>query len=318
MIGNDSTPIFGWKLMTHNKKQTKKGTCIYKCCLGVFVCSKCSFVRPPCQPKSKSKGSSPPLPKDKCMIHPELDLIHHTCSCTLNIVNAGKSWIVTHSGNHNHPRPPWSGKLDTKSLYELEAVIQNNAKATPSQLKLGNATRKPVIEIHPSLCNLDKLKHERKKILGSLERKSTLANFSNLGKDLPQGSIREHDLLSKFPYIIYQDNDMLKMLSEAETCLESDSVEGFILEKDIEKQINITFTSAYDSLLDRWVPLCISFLFGKSVEDYKNHWKYVFSCFQAKSWDDFKEKFPGNVCDMSDAFKEAFFCFEGHGLGSME
>ena len=83
-------------------------------------------------------------------------------------------------------------------------------------------------------------------------------------------------------------------------------VEGFIDEPTMNQQINIAFTSGYDDLLDRWAPLCISILFGKSANDYSLHWKQVFATINANSWEEFKNKFLGNTSDMSDALRVSF------------
>ena len=307
--GDDSIPVFGWKFMTHNKKKLKYGSCVYKICLGVFKCPKCEFVRPPIQPKSKNKHAIPPAPKEKCPLHMEDDLVHISCSCSMTIIDIGDNWQVNHLGKHNHQRPPWTGKLDKTSQKKLEAFIMSNTDVTPSQLRMGNVMRNPASEIHSSLGNMDKLKHERNKVLKKYNAKtqSSLANFINFGGEAPLNFLRAHDLLGTNPHIIFMDDEMEKLLLEANTCLETDSVEGFIEEPAIKKNINVTFTSGYDALLDRWVPLCISILFGKTEADYKNHCKEVFKSYKVGSWKEFKTLFPGNVCDMSDALRKSFF-----------
>lgn len=76
--------------------------------------------------------------------------------------------------------------------------------------------------------------------------------------------------------MVFQDDDMEHILNTTRTCSQTDSIEGFIEDADLNDQINITFTSSYDDLLHRWVPLCIHILFGKSALHYKVHWNYVF------------------------------------------
>ena len=259
--------------MTHNKKKLKTGSCVYKCCLGVFECIHCNFVRPPTQPKSKKKNAIPPGTKDKCPRHMEDELVHKKCTCTINILDIGDNWKITHQGEHNHSRPPWTGKLDKNSQTELDAFVLNNSEVPPCQLKMGNTWHKAAAEIHSSLSNLDKLKHERKFFLQkfNVQRKSTLANFMTFGSDLPENFMRSHSLVGNNPHLIFMDKEMEKLVMDSNICFQTDSVEGFIEENGI-KNINITFTSGYDSDLDRWVPLCISILFGKKEADYKLHW----------------------------------------------
>ena len=80
--------------------------------------------------------------------------------------NLADSWKIAHTGTHNHPLPPWKGKLDFKLQAALTKIIQDNPEATPSQLTVGTASQQPVRNIHPSLANHNKLKFERNTILG--------------------------------------------------------------------------------------------------------------------------------------------------------
>jgi hypothetical protein len=107
--------------------------------------------------------------------------------------------------------------------------------------------------------------------------------------------------------MIVQDEDMKSLLQQSYSCFETDSVEGLIQEIGMHRNIIIKFTSGFDPILNRWVPLCIFFLFGKKEDDYKVHWDYIFSVMNYDSWFDFKDCFPGNVCDMSDALGKYFF-----------
>jgi hypothetical protein len=86
-----SSPVFGWKMFTHNSKELKAGICIYRCCLGVWICPSCEFTRPPCQPTKKRRHGLPPPTKDKCPQHSNEDLIHIKCSCSMTILDVGQS-----------------------------------------------------------------------------------------------------------------------------------------------------------------------------------------------------------------------------------
>ena len=106
------SPVFGWKLMTRNSKMTGKGKRVYKSCLGVHVCELCDFKQAPVQPASKRKDSPPPPPKTQCPSHPNSLLVHVPCTCTINLLETQTHWIVEHKGNHQHDRPPATGRLD--------------------------------------------------------------------------------------------------------------------------------------------------------------------------------------------------------------
>ena len=64
-------------------------------------------------------------------------------------------------------------------------------------------------------------------------------------------------------------DDMLEIISRNTPCLETDTIEGF-LKEDVgnEKAPNLTVTSAFDTILQRWVPVTITVLSGKSALDY--------------------------------------------------
>ena len=222
-------------------------------------------------------------------------------------MDQGKNWKCMHKGDHQHSCPPLTGKIDLKTQKELKTLIQNNPEATCTQLKLGTPTRKPISEYHPSLINRDRLKYLKKTILSTNSGKSTLSNILQFAEKVKPGFLRKEDILGKFPHMIFQDQAMEVLLKNMSTCLETDSVEGFISEPNLPQKINVTFTSGFDPTLGKWVPLVISILFGKSEQDYKIHWDYVFSVFESQSSSDFYEKFPGNVCDMSDALRKLFY-----------
>ena len=76
---------------------------------------------------------------------------------------------------------------------------------------------------------------------------------------------------------------MVQMLGDSMACIETDTVEGFLVEGINSNKLNpnLTITSGFDPLLKRWVPLLISILFGKSTEDYKVRWEKVFQVFSS-------------------------------------
>ena len=303
------SPVYGWKFACYNSKKLKTGyNRLYKYCLGVYVCPKCDFKESLRQPRIKKKFQ-PPLPsKRSCPQHPEVPLLHHFCSCTISLEERENDWLVTHHGDHSHPRPPWVGRLDQKSKNELKKMVMTAPELTAYQLKLGSSTRPTASSIHPALNNLGKLKHERDKLLKETGMKSTLAALVKFTEEVSIDFIRAECLTVDNPFIVMQDQDMISILQAAEGPVQTDTVEGFIFDPELrEREVNLTVTSAYDYLLQRWVPVCVSLLFGKSTDDYRNHWKQIFSCYPVSSWDEFVNLFPGNTSDFSDAIRKSFF-----------
>ncbi len=86
--------------------------------------------------------------------------------------------------------------------------------------------------------------------------------------------------------------------------LESDTVEGVIDDRDYKKgTVDMHFTSAYDKILQRWVPIMISIIFGRTKKHYYRHWKCLLEVYQAavKENQDIFDLFPGITLDWSDA-----------------
>ena len=95
------------------------------------------------------------------------------------------------------------------------------------------------------------------------------------------GFIKEISVLSEPPFILLQDKAMLELLLDGRSPLQTDTVEGFVHKKSFvaKNLVNLTVTSGYDSILKRWIPLLISVLFGKAVNDYKVHFEYLLSLY---------------------------------------
>ena len=105
--------------------------------------------------------------------------------------------------------------------------------------------------------------------------------------------------------IIHMQSDFMRAIMNQEHLvgsLQSDTIEGVIYDLDHqEKQICIHFTSAFDSVLARWVPVLMSILFGRSSKDYYEHFKFLLNAFTAKNWQQFETSFPGITVDWSEA-----------------
>ena len=196
--------------------------------------------------------------------------------------------------------------MDPDSILELEKVVLSAPEAKSIQLKVGMGNRDSVVGIHPSLINIDQIRKERNKIL--LKGKQVSSSLPDIFDFLKfeDNFIRKFDVLGKNPHIILQDDDMIKQLSEGGSPMQTDTVEGFLVEHSMQKIPNLTITSGYDFILERWVPLVISILFGKTANDYKNHFDYIFANFLRDSWDDFEADFPGNTSDFSAALHKGF------------
>lgn len=113
-------------------------------------------------------------------------------------------------------------------------------------------------------------------------------------------SIGKHD-----GHISFQTDFMKEQAAMAKTCMQSDSVHGFIYD-DHFQDINVTFTSAFCPVIQRMVPVVISVMFGKTQSHYQAHFQVLLQSLPYKTWQEFTDQFLGMTCDFSDAEHAAF------------
>ena len=102
---------------------------------------------------------------------------------------------------------------------------------------------------------------------------------------------------------------MREVLLEAMSGLQSDTVEGVIHDPQYSGNVDIHFTSSYDCYLQKWVPVLISLISGRTKNHYAPHWKSLFNSYGDEvneSSNAFKNKFPGVTLDWSDALGTSF------------
>ena len=145
--------------------------------------------------------------------------------------------------------------------------MQRKPNTTPISLRVGTKGVKPVWREDNALMNMGRLRaavrKERKANHGTVD----IAAFDKRtnGSFITASSIRSLD-----GCIIMQTDTMRKVLKESEVTSETDTIEGF-LKDDILPDANVTVTSSYCSLLDKWVPTQMAILFGKSGEHYRQY-----------------------------------------------
>ena len=201
----------------------------YKYCLGVFKCDLCDFVACPLQPSSKKKFKEPPASKAQCPTH-LCNLTHMACRCTVVITDRKNEWLVEHNGRHCHPVPPSHYRsLNASTQLEFQKQVMAAPEATAFSLKVRRHTRKSVVNFDKSLHNIARIRRERKKILGNTNRiGSGVADIINLQRDKNiKKFLREINVVGDNPYVVLQDDDMKRMLKLGESCIQTDTVEGF-------------------------------------------------------------------------------------------
>lgn len=221
------------------------------------------FLKPPWF--QKKKGAAPKPPKTKCIFHPRAGMSHIPCQCNMVVINMDDKWVVTHNGIHNHDVPPMAHRtLPPKSKVKLQQLILSSPKSTSLDLKIGRDTRPSVDKIDPCLSNIWRVQRERFNCAPATNQTSSSIVDIIKFKQKNPGFIKQISILSDPPFILLQDESMLKLLLREKNPLETDTVEGFVEEKSLgeKNQENLTITSCYDSILKRWIPVFISILFG--------------------------------------------------------
>ena len=302
-----STPIVGWAMATSNKRTNPHGCAvIYKHCLGVYKCQHCCFVQTPRQDQVKKRKWKPPLPpKGTCLRHPDDQLQWQSCKCEMVLTEQHDRWLLKHSGHHNHPPPPPS-KVGAKAFQQFERLVKDAPQVGARALKLGGPTRQSVIDIHPAFMNQDRVKHLKLKVLKPMGMKSTIAALVNFKKSVNKFFIIKDSLTCGHAHIIMQNQDMKELLNAGGSPLQTDTVEGFISESELVGEANVTLTSSFCFVLQQWVPVLVSILFGKSADHYNQHWKALFESYSSSSWEEFTDVFIGNSSDFSDGIRKAF------------
>ena len=287
--GKSKIPYFGWTYCQNAQKTTASGAIrrwLY--CLGVFKCAFCDFVAKPLLPPSKKKklGAAPQPPKHTCPVHPNKDLLWLKCNggnaCRAIITYGGESrGTLSHMGHHNHPKPPIV-KPSPNSLKQLEKMVLENPEIGPAKLHMGSFSRKSPSEIDDAFFNKDRVKYHRNRVLerrhGPLGIRGSLAALISLAEQIgePFFDIKFGDPSKSILPIIHMQSQFMRDIANSKhigSSFQSDTIEGVVSDIDhLHKEINIHFTSAYDTVLGKWVPILMSFLFGRSHREYYAHW----------------------------------------------
>ena len=169
-------PHMGWVFMQHGTRHDKKEgvryTRRYFYCLGVFKCSHCNFAVRPMKPNPRRVGMIPPSPKERCPLHVTSTLQWMPCRgnphspCTLVLDEFADKLFLTHSGTHNHLKPPVK-KPAPKSLEFLKKTVLENPKLEPVQLHTGVQGRSPLPELDPAFNNVDIIGYHRRNFLAN-------------------------------------------------------------------------------------------------------------------------------------------------------
>ena len=271
------------------------------------MCQSCPYVeRPRADPSKKSKFSAPKPPLTICRLHPSVPLEWIKCNCTFKVIELEETWSCFGSGTHNHPKPH-PMRPTSAAIKDLSVIVKVSPSLTQNGLKIGTPTQPSVTTFHPAFHNKDIVAYHRRKILKASSMESTFTSILNLNKDIT--FIRSSSLESDAAHITLQTEDMIQQLSESRNCpFQTDSVHDMVSDMNYDGEINVTFTSMFDIIIQRTIPVCVSIVYGQSTAHYKTHFDQVMASLSDEDYEEFIINFLGNSSDFLDAERICFSC----------
>jgi len=238
-----------------------------------------------------------------CFTH-KCILTHMSSVVECTLIQTLSSTEIKQNGSHCHPRPH-KIKASKKAVQRLQDIVKVNSEAKPFQVMLGTPTREPAWSIHPSPGNLSRLSYIMSKLKSSsrsIDLKGILAMQHEMGMnfihvcDLIQGVV-----VIQFPAMktIIKNNEFY--------ALQTNTIEGWILQGDSDTcKWNAHVTSVHCDIISRHVPVLVSLTRSRTITDYKFHFDHLFKSMECQSFDQFLERFPGNICDFSASEQAEF------------
>ena len=178
------------------------------------------------------------------------------------------------------------------------------------QFMMGEGERSRAQSIHPLLGNLDRLRYTMNKSQTTPKKKNPSSALLNMGKwedDIGLKFIQstnvaresEGAIIFQFPHMadIAKENDLY--------AFQTDSLEGWVQDEEYQA-MTVTITAAYSKVLERHAPVLLSVTYRRTAEHYKAHFDVFLKKLGYSIFDEFKNTFPGMICDFSQAEKKGF------------
>jgi hypothetical protein len=258
-----------------------------RCCNGVIVCSNpnrqtergCRYA---IHPMSRPNRIQEQWQDKFCLCG--YSLIHIECSVDMVITKWAEGYMVKHSGQHDHPRPPNVTRMDRDAEERFKDLVIDNPDVKPLKLSVGGADREPATKIASVYHNVQRVSRDRQKVLkkaGVYSSKSEgntmerLADFLKekgkmvCGKEIGNEIVftLQNKTMQEFILgpVIFQPGEHL-------SGLQTDGAHKYFA---LDNAILIC-TSTYSSILRRWVPVMFSYSNGSTVQHYYHHFVCLF------------------------------------------
>lgn len=106
-------------------------------------------------------------------------------------------------------------------------------------------------------------------------------------------------------FIAFQSNSK-KEWQQTDRPFVCDGVHGTFDVNNRSTAAATVFCSAYNEVLDKHVPVLISFLYSQTAEAYKKHFLLFFESLGYRNWSELLERFPGIIVDFSLSQESGF------------
>lgn len=240
---------------------------IEKDCIGVYSCPDCDYRERASAPQRGKRRGVPPLPAStKCYQH-DCTPVLVSCSASMIVVHYPDRLLIKihHQGVHNHLKPP-PVRSSTLARREFENQVKAAPERTPGGILLDKGIRQASRKIHPAYANADRVAKERKDILGADKTSIfSLVDLMTFEDRVGCKCIESYSFDAADRHVTLQTPFLKQILAEGNSCLQTDSVHGMILEPRFKHDINIIFTSGYCAVLKRTIPLVISIMLGMTM-----------------------------------------------------
>lgn len=246
---------------------------VYSYCLGVYKCKNCEFVAAPINPRKKHKFAPPPPSKLICYRHPDEDLEYLSCHCTLQATEQNKSWVMVHSGKHQHPAPPPGlSNIPYDVMIEAQKEIAGNHNGQPLKWVMGDSVRPGLASKHPGLLNKSRLKHIASRLKKPEHLGSTIGAIEQFKREIPDtivfcGTMHEGGKT----VIVLHCPWMTELLQSGCSAVQTDTIHEIVHDLDYDGMIDITMSSMFNPDLNRWSPVLLSFAYATNhIELYRS------------------------------------------------
>ena len=301
----------GWATKVSGQKKDKKNgrRSWTKLCLGNFECpeSGCVFAMRP--PKDKSKLAA--LKKTaKCRIH-KRTLVYLSCKARCVFVKAAPvDGMVTltrkHSGVHQHRHPP-PARATPAAKRKFKQLVLASPGTAPHTLQVGSRSTKSVVSLHPAYSNLGTVSAQRRTVLKTKAVNNGFDGLKLWQDESPAQaafiSSGTSSLSAKDGHLFLQTVGMKAQLTELEGPIETDAIESLL---DSPDNACVVFSTAFQPILLRVVPIAVCILFGKTKQHYYAYFKRLLADLPFNKDEDGALAWLGMTADFSDAQRQGF------------